>query len=98
MTNTPIPRDNRDSDRLRGVALALNIPLGVFGAHRFYVGKIGTGILQLLTLGGMGLWWLADLIMIAAGEFRDAEGRRLVQWSRDEAELTRREREPGGRL
>jgi hypothetical protein len=98
MTNTPLPHDTRDSDRLRGVALALNIPLGVFGAHRFYVGKIGTGILQLCTLGGLGLWWLADLILIAAGEFRDIEGKRLTQWSRDEAEQSRRERQPSGRL
>jgi hypothetical protein len=98
MTNTPVPRDTRDSDRLRGVALALNIPLGVFGAHRFYVGKIGTGILQLCTLGGMGLWWLADLILIIAGEFRDIEGRRLTQWSREEAEQSRRQHQPSGRL
>jgi hypothetical protein len=67
---------------MRGVALGLGIPLGVFGAHRFYAGKVGTGVLQLLTLGGMGLWWLYDMILISAGEFRDADGRRLAQWSR----------------
>jgi hypothetical protein len=98
ITHTPVPSDSRESDRLRGVALALNIPLGVFGAHRFYVGKIGTGILQLCTLGGLGLWWLADLILIAAGEFRDIEGRRLTQWSRDEADRSRRGRQPSGQL
>ena len=53
--------------------------IGVFGAHRFYVGKYGTGLLQLLTLGGLGIWWLADLIMILTGQFRDAEGRRVTQ-------------------
>ncbi len=68
------------SEKSRGVALALNIPLGVFGAHRFYVGKIGTGLLMLCTLGGFGLWWLYDLIMIASGEFRDEEGRRVSLW------------------
>ena len=68
------------SEKSRGVALALCIPLGVFGAHRFYVGKIGTGLLQLCTLGGMGLWYLYDLILIAAGEFRDEEGRKVRQW------------------
>ncbi|MGQ0712103.1 MAG: TM2 domain-containing protein [Gemmatimonadaceae bacterium] len=52
--------------------------IGVFGAHRFYVGKYGTGILQLLTLGGLGIWWLADLIMILTGQFRDADGRRVT--------------------
>jgi len=69
------------SDRVRGVALPVAILLGVFGAHRFYVGKTGTGLLMLGTIGGMGLWWLYDLILIVAGEFRDAEGRRVVRWS-----------------
>ncbi|MBI2404055.1 MAG: TM2 domain-containing protein [Gemmatimonadetes bacterium] len=69
------------SDRTRGVALPVAVLLGVFGAHRFYVGKTGTGLLMLGTLGGMGLWWLYDLILIAAGEFRDANGRRVVRWS-----------------
>ena len=54
--------------------------LGVFGAHRFYVGKTNTAVLQLITLGGLGLWWLADLIIIAAGAFRDSEGRLVSSW------------------
>jgi len=49
--------------------------LGTFGIHRFYVGKIGTGILMLLTLGGLGIWVLVDFIIIATGGFRDASGR-----------------------
>lgn len=48
--------------------------LGGLGIHRFYVGKIGTGILQLLTLGGLGIWALIDFIMIAVGSFRDKDG------------------------
>ena len=72
------------SEKSRGVALALCVPLGVFGAHRFYVGKIGTGLLQLCTLGGLGLWYLYDLILIAAGEFRDEEGRKVSQWDPSE--------------
>ena len=85
-----IDRDvSQPSDRLRSVALWLNIPLGVFGAHRFYVGKIGTGILQLCTLGGCGLWWLYDLILIASGEFKDENGQRLIKWSRDEMDPPR---------
>jgi hypothetical protein len=69
------------SDKTRGVALPVAFLLGVFGAHRFYVGKIGTGILMLGTLGGFGLWYLYDLILIGAGEFRDSDGRRVLRWS-----------------
>jgi TM2 domain-containing membrane protein YozV len=54
--------------------LLLALFLGGLGAHRFFVGKIGTGIVQLLTLGGLGIWALIDLIMIAVGSFKDKQG------------------------
>jgi len=54
--------------------LLLCLLLGFLGIHRFYVGKIGTGILQLVTLGGFGIWVLIDLIMIAVGKFTDKNG------------------------
>lgn len=57
----------------------LCILLGVFGAHRFYVGKHVTGFLQLITLGGLGLWMLFDLIMVITGQFRDKEGHRITE-------------------
>lgn len=69
------------SPRSRGVALALCMTIGVFGGHRYYVGKIGTGLLMLCTMGGLGMWWLYDVITLAAGSFRDAEGRRVVRWA-----------------
>ena len=45
--------------------------LGGLGVHRFYVGKVGTGILMLLTLGGLGIWTIIDFIVIACGNFKD---------------------------
>jgi hypothetical protein len=68
------------SDKSRGVATALAALLGPFGAHRFYLGKPRSGALMLATLGGLGIWWLADLIVVAAGDFRDADGRRVSRW------------------
>ena len=56
-------------------AILICLFLGGLGVHRFWVGKIGTGILQLLTLGGLGIWALIDLVMIICGKFTDKEGR-----------------------
>ena len=71
------------SDKSRGVALALACVLGPFGGHRFYVDKTGTGILMAVTLGGLGLWWIYDLILIGSGSFRDAQGRLVRRWDPD---------------
>jgi hypothetical protein len=76
----PLESSSAPSERSRGVALALAALLGPFGAHRFYVGKTGTGILMLCTLGGAGLWYLYDLIVVAGGSFRDAEGKLVSRW------------------
>ncbi len=54
---------------------------GVFGAHRFYVGKIGSGVAQLLTLGGLGIWALVDLIIVVCGAFTDVNGIPIKQWT-----------------
>jgi TM2 domain-containing membrane protein YozV len=60
-------------------ALLLSFFLGALGVHRFYVGKIGTGILMLLTIGGFGVWALIDFIMIAVGKFTDKQGQPLAR-------------------
>ena len=62
------------SDKDWLITLLLSLFLGGLGVHRFYVGKIGTGILQLITLGGCGIWTLIDLIMIITGNFKDKDG------------------------
>ncbi|WP_353572931.1 TM2 domain-containing protein [Candidatus Albibeggiatoa sp. nov. BB20] len=55
--------------------------LGIFGVHRFYVGKIGTGILHLVTLGMFGIWTLVDLVFIIFGAFTDSEGNKITEWT-----------------
>jgi TM2 domain-containing membrane protein YozV len=63
-----------NSEKSFVAALILCILLGSLGVHRFYVGKIGTGILMLLTFGGLGIWTLVDIIVIAVGNFKDSNG------------------------
>lgn len=78
------------SDKSRTITLVLAAVLGVFGAHRFYAGKIQTAILMLITMGGLGIWWLVDLIIVAAGGFRDSDGRLIKDWDPSTAHLYER--------
>ncbi len=72
------------SDKSRTVALLLAGLLGPFGAHRFYTGRKRSGVLMALTLGGAGIWYLYDLIVVAAGGFRDIDGRLVSDWEVEE--------------
>jgi len=74
------------SKRSRGLALGLSVFGGFCGLHRFYVGKVGTGVAMILTLGGCGIWWLYDLVLVAAGEFRDADDLPLRNWGVEETQ------------
>ncbi len=69
------------SKKKRLPALLLCSFFGVLGIHRFYVGKIGTGILWLLTGGILGVGALIDFIMICVGSFKDKKGKRLEDWT-----------------
>ncbi len=55
---------------------------GVFGVDRFYLGKIGTGILKLLTFGGLGVWAAYDLTLIMSGMMRDKQGNELLEYEK----------------
>lgn len=71
---SPVGVETVKSEKSFVAVLLLCLLLGGLGVHRFYVGKVGTGVLMLLTLGGLGIWSLIDLILIAVGSFKDANG------------------------
>jgi TM2 domain-containing membrane protein YozV len=76
------------SDKSRTVALTLAVLLGPFGAHRFYAGRTESAVLMACTLGGLGIWWVYDVIVVGFGQFRDEGNRVISDW---EPRLTDRE-------
>ena len=75
------------SERSRGVALALAVVGGVFGLHRFYTGRTQSAIWMGLTFGGGLIWYLYDIVVVAAGDFRDGDGRRVARWEVSDAAI-----------
>jgi TM2 domain-containing membrane protein YozV len=69
------------SEKSRLVAFLLCTFFGVLGVHRFYVGKTGSGIVQLFTLGGLGIWTLIDWIVILSGTFTDVTMNKVSDWN-----------------
>lgn len=76
-TNTVFSPSQMVSQKNKWITFLLCLFLGVLGFHRFYVGKIGTGILYLLTGGFMGIGVLIDCIVILVGSFKDKYGYRI---------------------
>ena len=67
------------NQKSQSTAFLLSYFLGIFGVDRFYLGYKGLGILKLLTCGGIGIWALVDIILIAIGSMRDANGMELTR-------------------
>ncbi len=84
---SPEPRSRRTevSEHSRGVALVLAVIGGCFGLHRFYTGRTQSAIWMCVTIGGLGLWYVYDVVVIMAGDFRDGEGRRVARWEVSDA-------------
>ncbi|MBR4800930.1 MAG: TM2 domain-containing protein [Clostridia bacterium] len=72
--------EKSSSPKSRLAACLLCFFLGGLGIHRFFVGKVGTGILYLFTGGLFGIGALVDFIMILCGSFTDKEGKFLTNW------------------
>ncbi len=78
-----IPRDPVRVSRKHSPAVVLSVllPLAViFGVDRMYTGRVGLGILKLITLGGLGIWGIVDIILIGSGKARDGNGNPLITY------------------
>jgi len=81
---TGLPQSKKEtatvSDKKRLLATIICAGFGIFGAHRFYAGKNTSGVLQLLTIGGLGIWYIVDFLIILFGEFTDSKGEKIREW------------------
>ena len=76
--NAAAPATDENPEKSYLVALALSYFLGGIGADRFYLGRIGSGVAKLLTFGGLGIWTLIDLLLIAFGKLGTKDDKRKL--------------------
>jgi len=69
------------SDKSRLIAFLLAFFVGVIGVHRFYLGRVGSGVAMIFTLGGLGIWAMIDWIVILCGSFQDNDGKIVSNWN-----------------
>jgi len=83
--------DNTKVDGSSGYSYHITLLLAVYfgwcGLDRFYIGKVGTGILKLITFGGFGLWWLIDVIFILLNKRTDVDGKNLLDSDKKETTI-----------
>ena len=72
MQSQAIQQKTSDKDWI--ITLVLAIVVGTIGIDRFYTGSILLGVLKLLTVGGLGIWWIIDLILLVTGNYKDGDG------------------------
>ena len=73
-------QDTQVSPRSRLMALFLCLILGWIGVHRFYLDRAGTGFAMFFTMGGFGVWWFIDIILITIGLLNDNDGLPVKNW------------------